>query len=488
MIFSKYFKGVFIFQICFHGIYLLVKLVLVFYLFQSGAVDRELQTLLDIHDEYLITFLPQTCVFLFNVVALCLFRQFESAKKKQKKSLATEYQLTKLLLLLLLAMQPLFNQCLLSVVYILLIPLIFLTLFIKTPLLLIRIINVLNCVFFFVQNVYQSAFYTMNTFSDEILLLNQLLIIIVLDKEITNRNLEVIMETFNATSIQKKKKFVPRSNMTKLVFSVQRALNWIQRLIRESDLLNYPLSNFLILVEIQRYLSYLSLVQMFFLFFSFFKSSFSNRFVILTVFIIPIAFLRLIFHYLYNIRDHHGNYMIGTPDSSPDNLYLFEFTRFPSKIHIQPQNISNTSNITIEYIFQMSFIFLQFVVVFTLRRMMLEAFANKRQSILRREEKLVLPVKRKDSNFDILKTVPKKAVASQPYDKILKAVLIKAQYIISFMLSMLTIFWISLSAVNIFHFMIAIFFVIILLNLNGDMFSCSADKLTVYWRRLIILT
>lgn len=87
-----------------------------------------------------------------------------------------------------------------------------------------------------------------------------------------------------------------------------------------------------------------------------------------------------------------------------------------------------------------------------------------------------------------MKTLPGKKAPSPPLEQILRALLIKVQYIISFLLSMLIIFWISLSAVNIFHFIIAIFFVFILLHLNSDMFSSSSTKMTVYWRRLIIFT
>lgn len=48
--FHKYFKAVFIFQVSFHGVYLLAKVVLVFYLFQTMPVDLHLETFLDIHD------------------------------------------------------------------------------------------------------------------------------------------------------------------------------------------------------------------------------------------------------------------------------------------------------------------------------------------------------------------------------------------------------------------------------------------------------
>lgn len=88
------------------------------------------------------------------MVAVCLFRKFETAKKKQKKSLTTEFQITKLVVLLLVAIQPLINECLMSMAYIFLIPVVFLLYFIKPPVALLRMINYINCLFLLVQNLY----------------------------------------------------------------------------------------------------------------------------------------------------------------------------------------------------------------------------------------------------------------------------------------------------------------------------------------------
>lgn len=122
-------------------------------------------------------------------------------------------------------------------------------------------------------------------------------------------------------------------------------------------------------MEIQRYLSYISLVQMIFLFVTFFKETASYRFFMLTVFIIPIAFLRLMNQFVYNIHDQAYDYMIPSLDS-PANL--FEFIRFlsPDKKHSQFQE---------EYLIQILSIFLQFIVVFTLRRMILEEQRSKQR-------------------------------------------------------------------------------------------------------------
>ena len=102
MAFSRLFYPVFIFQVLFHGLYLIMKFILVFYLFEQRQVDPQLQRFLDIHPEMVYTFLPQTGIFLFNVVALAFFGKVCNAKKRLKQSLSTEYQINKIALLVLL--------------------------------------------------------------------------------------------------------------------------------------------------------------------------------------------------------------------------------------------------------------------------------------------------------------------------------------------------------------------------------------------------
>ena len=156
-------------------------------------------------------------------------------------------------------------------------------------------------------------------------MINQILIILVIDKEITKRSQEDIMASMSASDAPKKKKFIAKSRKTRVINTIFRVLTWVNRLITDSRLLNYHLSNFLVVMLIQRYLSYISLTQMVFLFLTFFRDDISYRFSLLTLFIIPICFLRIIIQYLYNISDG-SLFMIADMDHAAS---LFEFVRIP---------------------------------------------------------------------------------------------------------------------------------------------------------------
>ena len=134
---------------------------------------------------------------MLNILALLLFKKVKLLKKQQKQSLSTTYQVNKIVLIILISAQPLFNSSLISLVYILMVPVVFAFFFLKPSIGTYRGINYVIGMSVILQNIVTSPFFTFNMKGSEFYfvmlnLLNQLFIILILDKEITSESLSLI--------------------------------------------------------------------------------------------------------------------------------------------------------------------------------------------------------------------------------------------------------------------------------------------------------